>query len=83
MTEKKSLIDSPIKAEATLSRTNSKIQVETKETLEFDPSKIKAGELLIVTVKKWGGLVNQSFAVLNVEGKGIVIEQLKEKSSNK
>lgn len=48
-----------------------------KKTLEFDPDRIKPGEVIVVKVSKWDGLVNVFFAVMNVGGKQILIKRLK------
>lgn len=53
-----------------------KKSVETKNTLEFDPQKIKPGEAKIIEVKKWWGLSSRSYAVLNVDGKKIMVAEL-------
>ena len=52
--------------------------IKERKILEFDPRKIKAGEATIVKVDKWAGLSNTCFAVLNVDGKNLIIKPLKE-----
>ena len=47
-----------------------------REILEIDPNRVKAGEAIVVKVSNWGGLKNQYFAVMNVDGKYMIVEQL-------
>lgn len=72
MPPKKTIAKLPINAEITYT----KIKKEERRILEFDPTRIKAGEAVIVKVSKWGGLSNQSFVVLNIKGKELLIRQL-------
>ena len=51
-------------------------KIEERKVLEIDPNKIKPGEMKIIKVRKWLGLKNEYFAVQNVEGKYIHIQQL-------
>jgi hypothetical protein len=55
------------------------VKTEERKILEFDPNKIKKGQLIIVKVSKFMGFSNAVFAVLNVDGKNVVIKQLKDK----
>ena len=55
-----------------------KKKTENKQILEFDPNRIKQGEAVVIQVPKWGGLLNQCFVILNVDGKKMIIRQLKE-----
>jgi hypothetical protein len=75
--DKKSLIQSPFEIEINYG----KMKTEERKILEFDPNRIKANEVVVVNVSKWGGLLNQSFAVLNCNGKEIVIRQLKKEKN--
>lgn len=55
------------------------IKTIEKKVLEIDPNGIKVGEVVIITVPQWGGLKNECFAVMNVDGKHILVEQLRKK----
>jgi len=57
-----------------------KVKIEEKQTLEVDPNKIRPGEASIVKVPKWGGFGSEFFAVLNIDGKRISVEQLRRKT---
>jgi len=69
---KKPLIESPLKLGYEIAKT------EERKILEFDPNRVKAGEAIIVKVGRLGGLTNTCFAVLNVDGRDLVIKQIKE-----
>ena len=56
--------------------------IKVRKILEFVPHTIKPNDMTITRVPDWGGLKNQTFAVLNKDGKEIIIKQLK-KSSEK
>jgi hypothetical protein len=58
-------------------------KTEDKQIVEFDPNKIEPGEIGIVKVEKWRGFSNKFFAVMNVEGKAIIIRQLDETKISK
>lgn len=72
---KESLIQFPVKIDY------ENIKTQERRILEFDPNRIKAGEAIVVKVAKFGGLTNVSFAVLNIDGKDILVKQLKEEKS--
>jgi hypothetical protein len=67
---KKTLVRFPLSIDVKNART-----VETK-VLEIDPNRIKVGEVVIVKAANWGGLKNQFFAVMNVDGRYMRVEQL-------
>ena len=54
-----------------------------RKVLEINPKKIKVGEVAVVQVPQWGGLTNQFFAVMNVDGKTILVEQLTSRKRKK
>jgi hypothetical protein len=59
---------------------NTKIQ--EKKILEFVPNTVKPHEAIVVKAEKWGGLLKQSFVVLNIDGKELMIKQIKEETEN-
>ena len=53
-------------------------KTEDKQIVEFDPNKIEPGEIGIIKVEKWRGFSNKFYAIMNVDGKEIIIRQLDE-----
>lgn len=53
-------------------------KTEEKKIVEFDPNRAGPGEIIIVKVEKWRGLFNSCFAVMNVDGKEIIVKPLNE-----
>ena len=53
-------------------------KTEDKQIVEFDPNKIEPGKIGIVKVEKWRGFSNKFYAVMNVDGKEIIIRLLDE-----
>ena len=80
MTRKKSASESLINfpLDANLDINIDKKNIEIKKSLEFNPSKLQPDEAMVVQVKKWAGLSNQTFAILNLGGKELVVKQIKE-----
>lgn len=70
MSEKESLIKSPVSLGVEIKKTND------RKVLEFVPNTIKEGEAIIVRTKKWAGLSEACFVVCLNNGK-ISIVQLK------
>ena len=54
-----------------------------KKVLEIDPDRIKVGEAIIYKVPSWFGFKNECFAILNIDGKRLIVEQLKRKVTGK
>jgi len=73
--KKDSLIPFPLNISYDSSKT------EEKQIVEFDPNRIEPGEIIIVKVEKWRGLSNSFFAVMNVDGREIIVKPLNEKVS--
>jgi hypothetical protein len=74
--EKKPLFRLPISADVNVDVAN--IKTQEKKILEFVQNAVKPQEAIVVKADKWGGLVKQSFVVLNVDGKDILIKHIKE-----
>ena len=71
-TKKSSLISLPVNFSFDSSKT------EEKQIVEIDPNKIAPGEIGIIKVGKWGGFSSKCFAVMNVDGKEVIIRLLAE-----
>jgi hypothetical protein len=54
-----------------------KSRIEQVHTLIINPNKIKVGEVAIIQAPKFFGLIRRDYAVLNVDGKRIKIQELK------
>jgi len=70
--DKRPLIKMPVNVDIERSKTHE------RKVLEFVPNTVKAGEAIIVRADKWGGILKPCFVVLNVDGKELIIKQLKE-----
>jgi len=77
--EKKTLFGLPISADIDVDIANTRTQ--EKKILEFVPNTVKPHEAIVVKADKWAGLLKQSFVVLNIDGKDIVIKQIKEEKT--
>jgi hypothetical protein len=57
-------------------------KVVERKTLELDPNKLRPGEVLIVKIAQWFGLKIAFFAVMNIDGKRLLVEQLRVEQKN-
>jgi hypothetical protein len=49
-----------------------------RQIRESNPSRIKPGEIVVISVDKWYGLSHKCYAVMNIDGKDMKITPLRE-----
>ena len=53
-----------------------KSKVVNRQIRETNPNRVKPGEIVIFDAEKWFGFSHKYYAIMNVEGKDIVVRRL-------